>query len=66
VLDPDRFLFMNTDTSVHLHRAPEGEDFALRSRASIGPDGIGATTAEIFDRRGFVGTSVQTLLVQRR
>ena len=66
VLDPDRFLFMNTDTSVHLHRAPEGEDFALRSRASIGPDGIGATTAEIFDRRGFVGTSVQTLLIQRR
>ncbi|KAA0092328.1 thioesterase family protein [Mycolicibacterium sp. P1-18] len=66
VLDPERFLFMNTDTSVHLHRAPEGEDFGLRSRASIGPDGIGATTAEIFDRRGFVGTSVQTLLVQRR
>jgi len=66
VLDPDRFLFMNTDTSVHLHRAPEGQDFALRSRASIGPDGIGTTTAEVFDRRGFVGTSVQTLLVQRR
>lgn len=66
VLDSRRFVFMNTDTTVHLHRLPMGEDFALRARASIGPDGIGVTTAEIFDRDGFVGTSAQTLLVQRR
>lgn len=66
VLDYRQFVFMNTDTVVHLHRLPTGEDFALRARASIGPDGIGVTTAEIFDREGFVGTSAQTLLVQRR
>jgi hypothetical protein len=65
-LDPQQFLFMNTDTVVHLHRLPVGEDFALRARGSIGPDGIGVTTAEIFDRDGFVGTVAQTLLVQRR
>jgi hypothetical protein len=65
-LDPDEFVFMNTDTAVHLHRAPSGNDFALRARGSIGPDGIGVTTADIFDRRGFIGTSAQTLLVQRR
>ena len=65
-LDPERFMFMNTDTAVHLHRLPVGTDFALRGRGSIGPDGIGVTTAEIFDRRGFIGTSAQTLLVQRR
>ncbi|BBZ29043.1 thioesterase [Mycolicibacterium madagascariense] len=64
-LDPSRFVFMNTDTAVHLHRLPRGEDFAVRARGSIGPDGIGATTAEIFDRDGFIGTSAQTLLVQR-
>jgi hypothetical protein len=64
-LDPERFMFMNTDTVVHLHRAPTGTDFALRARASIGPDGIGVTTAEIFDRQGFIGTAAQTLLVQR-
>jgi len=57
---------MNTDTDVHLHRLPVGEDFALRARASIGPDGIGVTSAEIFDRTGFIGTCAQTLLVQRR
>lgn len=65
-LDPERFMFMNTDTAVHLHRLPVGTDFALRGRGSIGPDGIGVTTAEIFDRQGFIGTSAQTLLVQRR
>jgi hypothetical protein len=57
---------MNTDTVVHLHRLPDGEDFGLRARGSIGPDGIGVTTAEIFDRDGFIGTCAQTLLVQRR
>lgn len=64
-LDPARFVYMNTDTAVHLHRLPAGEDFAVRARGSIGPDGIGVTTAEIFDAQGFIGTSAQTLLVQR-
>ena len=64
-LDPTRFVFMNTDTAVHLHRVPRGTDFGLRARGSIGPDGIGVTTAEVYDRDGFIGTSAQTLLVQR-
>jgi hypothetical protein len=65
-LDPQRFVFMNTDTAVHLHRLPVGNDFALRARGSIGPDGIGLSSAEIFDRQGFIGTCAQTLFVQRR
>jgi hypothetical protein len=65
-LDFERFMFMNTDTAVHLHRLPVGKDFALRARGSIGPDGIGVTTAEIFDRSGFIGVCAQTLLVQHR
>lgn len=65
-LDPEQFMFMNTDTVVHLHRLPDGEDFALRARGSIGPDAIGVTTADLFDRQGFIGTCAQTLLIQRR
>ncbi len=65
-IDPAAFVFMNTDTAMHLHRVPDGNDFALRARGSIGPDGIGVTTAEIFDRQGFIGTCAQTLFVQRR
>ncbi|MGE2833425.1 thioesterase family protein [Mycobacterium sp. SMC-4] len=64
-LDPQKFVFMNTDTVVHLLRLPEGTDFGLRALGSIGPDGIGVTSAEIFDRDGFIGTCAQTLLVQR-
>jgi hypothetical protein len=66
VLDPDQFVFMNTDTVVHLHRLPVGNDFALRARASVGPDGVGVTTAEVYDTTGFIGTSAQTILIQRR
>ena len=66
VLDPEKFVYMNTDTVVHIHRLPTGSDFALRARGSIGPDGIGVTSAEIFDLKGFIGTVAQTLLVQRR
>lgn len=65
-IDPQKFIYMNTDTAVHLHRQPAGSDFGVRARGSIGPDGIGVTTAELFDRDGFIGTSAQTLLVQRR
>ncbi|HEY6649345.1 MAG TPA: thioesterase family protein [Mycobacterium sp.] len=65
-LDPEKFVFMNTDTVVHVHRLPAGNDFGLRAGGSIGPDGIGVTTADIFDRQGFIGTVAQTLFVQRR
>jgi hypothetical protein len=65
-LDPEKFVFMNTDTVVHVHRLPEGNDFGLRARGSIGPDGVGVTTADLFDRQGFIGTVAQTLFVQRR
>lgn len=65
-LDVDEYTFMNTDTVVHLHRLPAGEEFGLRARASIGPDGIGVTTAELFDHTGFIGTSAQALLVRPR
>ncbi len=65
-IDPAAFVFMNTDTTMHVHRVPVGNDFALRARGSIGADGIGVTTAEIFDQQGFIGTCAQTLLVQRR
>lgn len=65
-IDPQKFIYMNTDTAVHLHRQPVGNDFGVRACGSIGPDGIGVTTAELFDRDGFIGTSAQTLLVQRR
>lgn len=65
-LDPAAWTFMNTDLVVHLHRAPEPGWTGISARGSIGPDGIGMTAAEIYDERGPVGRSTQTLLVRPR
>lgn len=63
-LDPREWMFMNTDLVVHLHREPEGEWIGISAKASIGPDGIGMTAAYLYDERGPVGRSMQTLLVR--
>lgn len=63
-LDPREWMFMNTDLVVHLHREPEGEWIGISAKASIGPDGIGMTAAYLYDQRGPVGRSMQTLLVR--
>ena len=63
-LDPRKWMFMNTDLVVHLHREPEGEWIGISAKASIGPDGIGMTAAYLYDVRGPVGRSMQTLLVR--
>lgn len=63
-LDPVEYVFMNTDTVLHLHRLPVGDEFGIRASGSIGPDGIGVTTAEVFDHDGYLGSCAQTLLVR--
>ena len=77
-LSPHEWAFMNTDLVVHLHRLPElatatGADasddagagwLGIAARGSIGPDGIGMTAGELYDARGPVGRSMQTLLVR--
>lgn len=63
-LDPREWMFMNTDLVVHLHREPRGEWIGISAKASIGPDGIGMTAADLYDVHGPVGRSMQTLLVR--
>jgi hypothetical protein len=66
VLDWDRWLFVNTDLTVHLHRDPEGEWVALDARTTIEPDGSGLAVSDLHDRRGPVGVGLQTLFVAPR
>ncbi|WP_231373802.1 thioesterase family protein [Nocardia sp. 348MFTsu5.1] len=56
--------FMNTDTTVHLHRQPVGEWTGIKARMTVGPQGYGLTGAELFDGSGAVGRSAQTLLIR--
>lgn len=65
-LDPAEWLFMNTDLTVSLHRLPDTEWTAVRAEANFGPDGAGLTLGRLYDGRGPVGASTQSLLLQRR
>jgi acyl-Coa thioesterase superfamily protein/acyl-CoA thioesterase superfamily protein len=65
-LDVRDWLFVNTDLTLHLHRAPQGEWMAVDAATAVGPDGLGTAAALLFDERGQVGRSAQSLLVRPR
>jgi hypothetical protein len=61
-----RFLFINVDLSVHLHRMPEGEWVCLDAVTLPEPNGVGMSDTRLFDERGPIGRAAQTLLVAER
>ncbi len=63
-LDWSRFIFINTDLSVHLLRPPEGEWVCLDAVTHV--DGTGMTDTALWDQRGRIGRAAQTLLVRAR
>jgi hypothetical protein len=65
-LDWRRFLFINTDLSVHLMRMPAGEWVCLDARTFPEPSGVGLADTALFDEQGRIGRSAQTLLVRTR
>jgi hypothetical protein len=65
-LDWRRYLFINTDLSVHLHRMPEGEWVCLDAVTFPEPNGIGVADTALWDERGRIGRAAQTLMVRRR
>ena len=65
-LDWRRYLFINVDLTVHLHRMPEGEWVCLDAITLPEHNGIGMADTALFDRRGSIGRAAQTLLVGER
>jgi hypothetical protein len=63
-LDWRRYLFINTDLSVHLLRPPDGEWVCLDAVTHV--DGLGLTDTALWDERGRIGRAAQTLLVRPR
>jgi hypothetical protein len=63
-LDWSRFIFINTDLTVHLLRPPSGEWVCLDSVTHV--DGVGITDTALWDERGRIGRAAQTLLVRGR
>jgi acyl-Coa thioesterase superfamily protein/acyl-CoA thioesterase superfamily protein len=65
-LDWSRYLFINVDLSVHLHRMPAGEWICLDAVTYPEATGIGMADTRLLDERGAIGRAVQTLLVAER
>jgi acyl-CoA thioesterase len=65
-LDLARWLFVNVDLTVTLHRPPRGEWLLLDSDTTIGPHGSGVAASRLADAEGTVGGAVQTLVVAPR
>jgi hypothetical protein len=65
-LDWRRYLFINADLSVHLHRLPESDWVCLEALTLPEPNGIGMADTRLHDERGPIGRAVQTLLVAER
>jgi hypothetical protein len=65
-LDIRDWLFVNTELTVHLHRAPVGEWIGVNAHTVVGPTGLGTVSALLFDERGHTGRSAQGLIVRER
>src|ERR1700674_1320539 len=65
-LDPARYLSINPELTVHLHREPEGEWVHLAARTFISPDGTGVAEGVLSDLRGRFGRSMQSLMLEPR
>jgi acyl-coenzyme A thioesterase PaaI-like protein len=65
-LDFTRFLFINPDLTVHLHRPAIGEWVCLDASTRIGVPGVGIAQSALWDVHGPIGHSLQSLIVEPR
>jgi hypothetical protein len=65
-LDPARFLFINVDLTVIVHRDPVGEWLLLDAVTTIGEQGTGLAETTLSDVHAACGAALQTLLVAPR
>jgi hypothetical protein len=65
-LDPARWLFINTELTVHVLRPPTGEWICLDAVTHVGVDGTGLATSQLSDEHGGVARGAQALLVRPR
>ncbi len=63
VLPFGRFLYLNADLTVYLHRMPVGDWIGVDARTRIAPHGVGVAESRLYDRDGPIGTAHQALVV---
>lgn len=65
-LDFERWVFINPDLSVYLHRLPGGEWVCLDAHTTIEPSGLGLASSVLSDEAGVIGRGLQSLFVGPR
>jgi len=66
LVDPRRLSFVNPDLTIHILRLPLGEWVMVDARTWLAPHGSGVAEGALYDLRGRIGRSVQSLLVEPR
>lgn len=64
--DPRRFLSINPELTVHVQREPAGEWVALDAETYLERDGSGLAEGVLYDERGRLGRTAQSLIVELR
>ncbi|HET7481936.1 MAG TPA: thioesterase family protein [Actinomycetota bacterium] len=65
-LDFTKWVFINPDLSVYLHRMPVGEWVCLAARTDPKNTGVGVAASTIYDRTGAIGRGLQSLFIGPR
>lgn len=60
------WLFLNPDLSIHLQRQPVDEWVCLDARTLPGESGAATTESALFDRKGRIGRTMQSVLLEQR
>ncbi|MDP9326265.1 MAG: thioesterase family protein [Candidatus Dormibacteraeota bacterium] len=66
VLDYGRYVYINPDLTVYLHRSLQGEWVCLDAVTEAGDDGVGVAESRLWDQNGHIGRSIQSLLIDQR
>jgi Thioesterase-like superfamily len=62
----EEYVFINPDLTLYIERDPVGEWICLDARMRVVRGGVGFSEAVLYDSRGRVGRSLQSLYVARR
>lgn len=64
--DPRQFISINPELTVHVQREPAGEWVALDAETYLEKDGTGLAEGVLYDERGRLGRTTQSLIVEAR
>jgi Thioesterase-like superfamily len=61
----DGWRFINPDLTIYVYRVPVGEWVCLDAVTYVASEGVGLAESRLFDERGALGRSLQSLLLER-